>query len=563
MSRNARLQNEELYKKRERLRKEVREIQKKFYDLEGEYWHKYHKRLADISTAHSNGPASNWISAFGENEKQVLDTLVKDQDKLREKARLKQEELANVDREFWDAWRKHVDFMRGLTSVPPSSGSTPAAPPQPADNQASSPLSSIHNKDETSQGGSTTPSSAVGVFLQEPAVGESAQSASASVDRTPPFELRPRKNPRFARKPGRRTRGSAAGEEQGADSKTRSGAPSPKSLTPKGAFSGSENQGESSQEPADDSQPARAHKAAAAASRSVRTSAAVKPAKPSPLALPKLITPHNQGDGFIGVTDPVVGEIYQGFYKDDECSGWWFCTLLPWDAWERDIGIRSSLHEANMFTDLPECYTTEQVRASAKSRKMKNVIKGWKKGFEDGGSRVRERVFPVLFFDDNPGAPGNFNFPKSPEKVFNFSKKALNGLPAEWVAAADLRLPGAVVDGDPAGGRDTAGRFRDRFQARRDLLDQKKSRTHNKRAKIGSSSAVEANSPSAVEASSPVEGGRTREDTEMADAESLSGATAVDEASVQPETPKNPSAAKTSSSGPDKGWRAVIFGVGS
>lgn len=313
----------------------------------------------------------------------------------------------------------------------------------------------------------------------------------------------------------------------------------------------------------------------------------VNAVKPSPSTLPKLSTPQNQDADFVGVVNPVVGEIYQGFYKDERSQGWWMCTPLPWEAWEREIGINYSFHQADLFKDLPECYTTDRVRAKARGRKMKTVITGWKKGFEAGGSKVKERVFPVLFFDDAEGEPGNFKFPADPAKVFSFNKQTLRALPAEWVAAADLRLPGADV-GRPVQGRDTAERFRERVQARRALQAKKRLGTP-KRARTGASASVEAVSPmeasSAMDLSSAVED-TTREDIEMADAESLSGATAVDDAPGQPyasEAPKTPPAAKISlkgtagqpdlvkaemvdpaekspSSSASKDWRSVVFG---
>ncbi|KAG6368897.1 hypothetical protein INS49_003115 [Diaporthe citri] len=359
------------------------------------------------------------------------------------------------------------------------------------------------------------------------------------------------------------------------------------SLTPKSAFTDVKSQGESSQEPADSARPAKAHKALAAGSESKMTPAAVNPVKPTPPTLPKLITPQNQDAGFHGVINPVVGEIYQGFYKDQNYQGWWMCTPLPWEAWEREIGINYSFHQADLFKDLPECYTTDRVRAKPKGRKMKTVITGWEKGFEAGGPRARERVFPVLFFDDVPGEPGNFKFPDSPEKVFSFSKQTLRALPAEWVAAADLRLPGVDV-GRPVQGRDTAERFRERVRARKALQAKKKLGTP-KKARTGTSASFEASSPveasSAVDLSSAMED-TTREDIEMADAESLSGATAVDDTAGQPnvsEGPKTPPTAKISLKGKagqpglvkaemadpteksppsnaSRGWRAVIFG---
>ncbi|KKY30788.1 hypothetical protein UCDDA912_g09261 [Diaporthe ampelina] len=302
--------------------------------------------------------------------------------------------------------------------------------------------------------------------------------------------------------------------------------------------------------------------AAAAESPSQKTSAAVDPVQPTPPKLSKLTIPKIQDDNFIGVTNPEVGEIYQAFYKDAHYEGWWMCTVLPWDAWERQIGINYSFHQAGLFNDLPDhCYTVDRVPVKPKSRRRKPVITGWKRGFEADGPRARERVFPVLFFDDTPGDPGNYKFPASPQKPFSFPKQALRALPAEWVAAASLRLPGVDV-GRPVAGRDTAERFRERVRARRTLQAKKKPGTP-RTPRTPETPATGSTGP--VEVSSAVEGGfamqdTTREDTEMADAESLSGATAVEDTAGQLDVLEADPTVKTTPSGSAKRWRAVILG---
>lgn len=594
LCRNARLQNEEIHKKRKLLRKEIRAIEERSDALEGRYWQEYQVRLANIAEVNSRWSTRKWASAFGANEKQIADALAKRQDKLREEARLKREELATLDAEFWGAWRKHVDFMRGLTPLPLSSGSTPTATlpgvaPQYTDKQAGSKgKSTMHSTNTQKQNVSgkssaasqslpkmsTTATKAASQGLMGDAV-QPAQLVSPLAAPTPvSYASSPDPNAFTAiNKQGHRLRSSTAAaspapaEKKNGQTSVSSG-PSALPLTPKSALAAIQDQAESAQEPADNAQSANQHKAAAAGSQSNEASAAADPAKASPLSLPKLITPQNQDGDFVGVTDPVVGEIYKGFYKDANYQGWWMCTPLPWDAWEREIGIRYSFQQADLFKDLPDCYTTDRVRAKAKGRKMKSIITGWKKGFEAGGARARERVFPVLFFDDVPGEPGNFKFPDSPEKIFTFNKRALNALPAEWVAAADLRLPGADVD-SPVRGRETAERFRERVRARR-ALQAKKTLGTPKKARTGpsalASSPLEASS--VMDLSSPVED-TSREDIEMADAESLSGATAVDDTAGQPDvwgTPKaSPTAKtlpteKTTSNGSAKGWRCVVLG---
>lgn len=631
----ARLRNEEIYKKREQLRKEIRDIQHRSNALEGRYWHEYQVRLADIAEANPKWSTRKWSNAFGEQEKKLADAVAKRLDRLRQEQRVKQDELATLDSEFWSAWSKHVDFMRGLTPLPPSSGSTPAATlpdvaPQPADDQASSALSATHSSGNRGPRGSamhstngqkqsvsgkssaaseslpkTSTAAMKGANAQSHSlsqasqglVGDAMQPAQTASPLTAPTPLSHVSSPdpsipatATASEQRRRLRSSTAGPSallQSNGRKTRPKALTPRSLTPKSTSAGVESHGESPQEPADNAQPAKAHKAVPAGSRSKIASAPVNPVKPTPPTLPKLITPESQDAGFVGVTNPVVGEIYQGFYKDEHYQGWWMCTPLPWEAWEREIGINYSFHQADLFKDLPECYTTARVRAKPKSRKMKTVITGWQKGYEAGGPRARERIFPVLFFDDVPGEPGNFKFPDSPGKVFSFSKQTLRALPAEWVAAADLRLPGVDV-GRPVQGRDTAERFRERVRARRALQAKKKLGTP-KKARTGISASTDVSSPmeasSAVDLSSVV-GDTTREDIEMADAESLSGATAVDDTAGQPYTlksPKTPPTAKislkgaagqadlvkaemgdsaeaTPSSNASRGWRAVILG---
>lgn len=606
LCRNARLQNEEIHKKRKQLRKEIRAIEEQSDALEGRYWQEYQVRLANIAEANSRWSTRKWASAFGANEKQIADALAKRQEKLREEARLKQEELATLDGEFWGAWRKHVDFMRGLTPLPLSAGSTPAATlpgvaPHYTDSQVSSALPATHSNGDNSQGKSTmhltnTQKSVSGKFsaasqflsklsttATKPAsqglTGDAMQPAQTASPLTAPtpisYASSPDPNiPATSSKRGRRLRSSTAAAspapaEKKNSQKTPSSGSSALPLTPKSTFAAIPGQVESSQELADNAQSANQHEAAAAgSSQPNKTSAAADPAKASPLSLPKLITPQTQDGDFVGVTDPVVGEIYKGFYKDANYQGWWMCTPLPWDAWEREIGIKYSFQQADLFKDLPDCYTTDRVRAKAKGRKMKSIITGWKKGFEAGGPRARDRVFPVLFFDDVPGEPGNFKFPDSPEKIFTFNKRALNALPAEWVAAADLRLPGADV-GSPVRGRETAVRFRERVRARR-ALQAKKTLGTPKKARTGpsalASSPLEASS--VVDLSSAAED-TSREDIEMADAESLSGATAVDDTAGQPDvwgTPKaSPTAKtlpteKTTSNGSAKGWRCVVLG---
>ena len=61
---------------------------------------------------------------------------------------------------------------------------------------------------------------------------------------------------------------------------------------------------------------------------------------------------------------------------------------------------------------------------------MKPIVIGWKEGFKEASLRAKDRLFPMLFFDNQPSEPGNFIFPL-PKKSFIFSKQTLKALPTE------------------------------------------------------------------------------------------------------------------------------------
>lgn len=560
LCRRARMENEEIHKKREQLRKDIDRARAHALEIEDRYWSGYHKRVADISTANRTGSTSSWARAFGETEGEIVKDKEAEQAKYHEIAVLKQNELVAVNREFWGSWRRHLDVMRDLSPLPLSSGSTSAATmpkplPQLLPKLSTTATEAMNAQNQsltkTTRGlkGSamqpvksstplTTPSSASLVSSPDPSI-----PASASV--------RPRRNSRKS------TSTASPGKPR---------TPTPKSPTPKNALSAIEIPQEAPEVPSDSAQPAERHTAAAAAEPEHKASfTPINFATLSPQAATKHAAPQSQDDGFNGVTDPKVGEIYKMYYEDSNCKGWWMCTLLPFKAWEREIGINYSFEKASLWDDWPEDqYKVDRVPVRPKSRKTKKVITGFKDDFQDGGSKVRQRIFPVFMFDDDEGEPGNLKFPDSPEKPYTFPKRALKALPAEWVAAANLRQ--LNFDVGPVGGRDTAGRFLDRLRARKELREKKGTPKKNKA--VGSSGPAAASSP--IESSSVVEANSSpvgeaprdnafREDTEMADLDSLSGATAVDgdTAGQQDES------AKTAQSGSEKEWRNVVLGDGS
>ncbi|KAI3396555.1 hypothetical protein diail_12079 [Diaporthe ilicicola] len=616
LCRSARLSNEQIHKKREETRAEIRRLQRDSDELEGRYWNGYQKRLAEVIERNPQWHNTRrWISHFGTSEKAIAETVQKRQGHLREQARLREQELRELDGEFWGSWRTHVDAMIGISpSQAPSSSNTPsttvpAGQHQPTDGQTHSALptpstghfsqgeSSMLLQDGKNQAlhssgqpavqplpknwdviMNTTDSQAQGLQQDSSGLADASTPAASgiSVPAAPahfPPAMPPVPNPlptedKEQHQSLSSTAGAAPGnQDQGGESHSK--ALMPQSFpTPKSTFTSINSRSNSSQDTANNMQqpivPPKAMPAKSSAtvkdatqesqSQMMAATTNVTAVSNSPIVSTPTVS-QDQGDLFAGVTDPVPGEIYQAYYQDSRCKGWWMCTVLPWDSWEREIGIRYDMQKAGMFRDMPPCYTADTVRAkpNTKHRRMKHVITGWSPGFEAGGPRERERVFPVLLFDDTPGEAANFSFPPA-DRPFTFSKKAERALPAEWVAAANLRHAGSDVGGGGGGGgarvegHETAARFRERVVALRRIQAKKRMSTPSGKPKgssgpstpVGSSSPSDGSpladsSPLAVAgASSPVDA-NTKDDVEMADAESLSGATAVDDAAGQPE----------------------------
>lgn len=440
----------EINKKRTALRTEINQPMKEVDSIEGQYWQQSQARLEKVTNDDPTGSIGVWGRTFAVEEKQFLDDriTVSSLEASNEHAPTKQEELMAADREFWGIWRKQLDF---LSDLPPQV--VPDAAGQPTNTGDA--IMSSPNPTKKRKISSARSESRPMLTLATPA-SEAADAHGHSLSPTTTQALKS-----IAAQPPR--------------SPGPFGAPSPISLAsspdptipPSGLFS----------------------KPRYPASKRRKTSAAeptIKPAftpinspKPSPQPLPKQLgstpitsditsdtsvateSPQNDS-GFQGVTDLVVGEIYQAYYKDATQEGWWMCTPLPWDDWEAEIGVDMDFTRADMWRDLPRQYKT------GKGRRKKAIL-GWKGQYQDGGNKVMQRVFPVLFFDDVDGAPGNLQFnPGDPMETYTFPQQAMEALPTEWVAAKNVRVPGdAAAAGVPVYGADTAGRFRERFLARR------------------------------------------------------------------------------------------------
>lgn len=150
-------------------------------------------------------------------------------------------------------------------------------------------------------------------------------------------------------------------------------------------------------------------------------------------------TPRKQKQ-FQGIADPETGKLYLGRWSTSSASkpAWYAVLVLPLGSFET-VGIPGSINDTGLLDGhIPVCYRSGPKR-----------ILGWKEGFEDGGSEVNRRKFPVLWFqDDQPLAlrRGKFQVPSSS----SFS----------WVSASQLRPFGEYgPDSSPVTGYDVASRF--------------------------------------------------------------------------------------------------------
>lgn len=117
--------------------------------------------------------------------------------------------------------------------------------------------------------------------------------------------------------------------------------------------------------------------------------------------------------GTAGIVSPIPGQIYLGYWSKAKNS--WPVLLLPTANLE-DVGVPGTLEGLGLLKSLPTCYryntTTETL--------------DWKEGFENGGGKVAQRRFPIMFFDDA------FKFP---------SESQVAWLPARDLEVLDLESP--------------------------------------------------------------------------------------------------------------------------
>ncbi|KAK1751293.1 hypothetical protein QBC47DRAFT_80587 [Echria macrotheca] len=137
-----------------------------------------------------------------------------------------------------------------------------------------------------------------------------------------------------------------------------------------------------------------------------------KTARPSSTAAASAAQAHHgvKGKPFEGITDPKVGNIYRAYYRGTRHT--YPALLLPLGSFG-SVGVAGDIHKMDHDSKAPKCYR----------RTTGGRILGWADGYADGGARVRDRSFPVMWLDRPMITLGRLVIPPS----------------LGWVKAKDLR----------------------------------------------------------------------------------------------------------------------------
>lgn len=133
-----------------------------------------------------------------------------------------------------------------------------------------------------------------------------------------------------------------------------------------------------------------------------------------------------------GVIDPVVGEVYHGWWDDSKT--WFSVVILPHlgDGDWKEVGIAGKLLSSELT--IPNCF--KKVKADS----GEEVKLTWAEGYEDGGRKVCSRQFPCLWLHNPlkvPPADQDLRLEDIPQAhVLTF------------VAAKDLRHPPTILPQD-------------------------------------------------------------------------------------------------------------------
>jgi hypothetical protein len=94
------------------------------------------------------------------------------------------------------------------------------------------------------------------------------------------------------------------------------------------------------------------------------------------------------------ITNPKAFHIYYAYWKSERRI--WPVMILGWDDQTKG-GLQGNLASTSLLrkgASRPKCYDYGD---SAVGNSTDSAIVGWARGYEDGGPKVNERKFPVMF----------------------------------------------------------------------------------------------------------------------------------------------------------------------
>ena len=102
------------------------------------------------------------------------------------------------------------------------------------------------------------------------------------------------------------------------------------------------------------------------------------------------LTNGGSGHQFQGITDPVSGELYLGYWAKTKTK--YPVIILPLGDLKA-AGLNGNLLQTSLQKNIPKCYKVTHPTPGTVA------IEGWAKDYEDGGPKVTKREFPVMYFD--------------------------------------------------------------------------------------------------------------------------------------------------------------------
>ncbi|KAI8628399.1 hypothetical protein F5Y19DRAFT_136947 [Xylariaceae sp. FL1651] len=98
------------------------------------------------------------------------------------------------------------------------------------------------------------------------------------------------------------------------------------------------------------------------------------------------------------IVDPKIFHIYYAYWKPADRV--WPVMVLGWDD-QTAGGLKGDLFGTGLLNKKPKPPTCYIYKDGTMNNATNNAIIGWAAGFEDGGPKVKQRKFPVMFFDEN------------------------------------------------------------------------------------------------------------------------------------------------------------------